>query len=309
MRSYFSHGKVLLCGEYAVLGGVEALALPVKTGQWLKVWEVPTAGNSKIIWQGVDHTGKAWFDCRIDTEIMHVSESTDEEIAKTLVQLLRYIEKNRKEFFLHKTIRIETTAEFDRSWGLGTSSTLVNTLASWTGVDPFELQRTVFGGSGYDVAVAVAGKPLLYWLEGDQPNWEPWHLDAQLTANWFLAFPGNKQNSRSSMAELKPRLDEMKIDPMILQQLNACVNAIKNPRSIPLLEAMLEMYQALLAQYLEIPKAYDDLKIQPIQGGLCKWLGAWGGDMLLVNQKVLSEYSETFASMQVVPWNEMVIGN
>lgn len=307
MQSFFSHGKVLLCGEYAVLAGVEALALPVHLGQGLKVWEVPTQGNSKIIWQSLDLHGKSWFDCRIDSEIMHVHEASDDEIAKTLIHIFREIKTKNPDYFDHKTIRLETNVEFNRAWGLGTSSTLVSLLNRWSGANAFALQQAGFGGSGYDVAVGLTGKPLVYWLENEEPNWEPWKLDSNLTNHWYLAFPGHKMNSRESLKSLKGKLLEMQQDTLFLQQLSACIQTIKHPRSIPLLEAMLEMWQALISQYLGIPKAYDDLGIKPSQGGLCKWLGAWGGDVLLVNEKILSENTSVFDKMDIVKWNDFVI--
>ena len=35
----------MLCGEYAVTVGVEALAIPVVPGQWMYVWEFDSPGG------------------------------------------------------------------------------------------------------------------------------------------------------------------------------------------------------------------------------------------------------------------------
>jgi len=52
MRSYFSPGKIMLCGEYAVTIGVEALAVPSVLGQWMYVWEFDSpAGGDRLIWE------------------------------------------------------------------------------------------------------------------------------------------------------------------------------------------------------------------------------------------------------------------
>ena len=37
MHKFYSHGKLLLTAEYAVLDGAKALALPTKLGQSLEV--------------------------------------------------------------------------------------------------------------------------------------------------------------------------------------------------------------------------------------------------------------------------------
>ena len=297
----------MLAGEYAVLYGVEALALPVKAGQWLHVWEMPAKGVSKMVWQSKEHDGSVWFDCRIDTDIMHVSETTDKGIADTLLQLLYLLKEQKPDLFLHKNIRIETECEFNRSFGLGSSSTLVCNLAKWSGVNAHILQEHAFGGSGYDVAVGNLGRPLVYWRESNQPNWSAWQLPPELTREWYLVFPGQKQNSRESLTGVKSQLDKISTDVALLQQMNACIQAIKSPRSLPMLEAMLEMWQALLSQRLELPRPYDDLGLSPVKGGLCKYLGAWGGDVLLVNLTFLQAHETAFENMELIPWNEFVI--
>lgn len=307
MRTYFSHGKVLLIGEYAVMAGVEALALPVAQGQWMEVWDMPAKGVSRLVWQGKEADGTVWFECRIDTDIMHISESTDEGVAKTLVKLLREVQVHRPDLFSGRTLRIETLCEFNRNHGLGSSSTLVANISKWSGVDAFVLQEAAFGGSGYDVAVGLLGRPLVYWKEGDAACWSKWSLDPGMCESWYLAFPGSKQNSRSSLAGVRDKLEAFKTDTMLLQQMNAVVNAVKQPRSLPLAEAMLEMWQALLHQRLDLPRAWDDLQLEPIQGGLCKWLGAWGGDVLLINQMTLDKYPQAFEGMDIRPWNQTVI--
>jgi hypothetical protein len=307
LKSFFSHGKVLLAGEYAVMCGVEALALPVRAGQWQHVWEMPAKGVSKLVWQSKDADGGVWFECRVDTDIMHVSETTSETYSDTLLRLLFCIKEQKPELFLHKNIRIETECEFNRSFGLGSSSTLVCNLAKWSGVNAHLLQERAFGGSGYDVAVGNLGRPLVYWLENNEPNWSSWQLPPDFTHDWYLAFPGEKQNSRDSLAGVKAQLDKISSDVALLQQMNACIQAIKSPRSLPMLEAMLEMWQALLSQRLDLPRPYETLGLSPVKGGLCKYLGAWGGDVLLINRTFLQANEIAFENMELFSWNEFVV--
>ena len=42
---YYSHGKILLSGEYAVLKGALALAVVTRQGQWLFIEEGPVDGE------------------------------------------------------------------------------------------------------------------------------------------------------------------------------------------------------------------------------------------------------------------------
>jgi hypothetical protein len=297
----------MLCGEYLVTAGLECLALPVKAGQWMHVWETASTGNARIIWQSKDPDGSVWFEARIDADILHIAESTEEETAKTLLHLLREVAAIKPEFFHHKTFRIETECEFPRHWGMGSSSTLVYLVSQWTGVDPFHLQHAVFGGSGYDIAVAQLGKPLQYWLENGAPNWSRWHLDPQLSADWWLIFPGKKQNSRQSLASVADKIQAAVADTMLRGQLDMILRSLHEPKSTMMLEAGLEMWQALISNVLGLPRAYDDLGIAPVKGGLCKWLGAWGGDVLLVNQVFLDANAQTFEDMEKLPFNHFVI--
>ncbi|MDA1182883.1 MAG: hypothetical protein O3B82_04725, partial [Bacteroidetes bacterium] len=91
------------------------------------------------------------------------------------------------------------------------------------------------------------------------------------------------------------------------QQLKHVANAVKMAQEIAMLEAGLEMWQALLSMALGLKTPYQQFEILPIKGGLCKWLGAWGGDMLLVNQTFIHKNAVFLENYTVVSWNEWVI--
>ncbi|HAI79638.1 MAG TPA: 30S ribosomal protein S6, partial [Chryseobacterium sp.] len=57
---------------------------------------------------------------------------------------------------------LKTNLQFPADYGLGSSSTLMNNLADWAGIDAFELNELSLGGSGYDIAVAKAKSAILY---------------------------------------------------------------------------------------------------------------------------------------------------
>ena len=58
MKEYYSNGKLLITGEYLVLDGAKALALPTKYGQYLTV----TSGtNQEIHWTSFDNDNSIWF--------------------------------------------------------------------------------------------------------------------------------------------------------------------------------------------------------------------------------------------------------
>ena len=57
-ESFYSHGKLLLTGEYLVLDGAKGLALPTKLGQWLTV---ENHEDNSILWTSFDENNEVWF--------------------------------------------------------------------------------------------------------------------------------------------------------------------------------------------------------------------------------------------------------
>lgn len=307
MKTYFAPGKVMLCGEYAVMSGVPALAFPSYKGQWMRVWDANFEGNGILNWESKDLHGEKWFECKIDTTQMKVISSNNEDVSGVLLSLLKVIESKSPAFFNGKYCRIETNTEFSVNSGLGTSSSLIVLLSKWTGVNAFELQKEVFGGSGYDVACALLARPVRFWLEDNEPCWDSYVLNSELTKDWFVVFPGKKRNSREALTEVKEKLSALASDALMLMQLKQIAAMISHANNTHMLEAGLEMWQAILSSYLELPKAYDYLGLKPVKGGLCKWLGAWGGDMILMNKTMLNEYSADLNEFEICSWNELVI--
>ena len=59
MQTFYSHGKLLISAEYAVLDGALALALPTKFGQSLTVESTP---EDTILWKSISNKGAVWFE-------------------------------------------------------------------------------------------------------------------------------------------------------------------------------------------------------------------------------------------------------
>ena len=91
MQTFYSHGKLLLSAEYAVLDGALALALPTKFGQSL---EIETTPNQKIVWKSITNKGIVWFEteCIVDTSLK-ISSKDSSDIALRLVQILEAIQR------------------------------------------------------------------------------------------------------------------------------------------------------------------------------------------------------------------------
>jgi len=302
----------MLCGEYAVTIGVEALAIPVVPGQWMHVWEFDSpGGGDRLIWEAKEKNGNTWLNesFSLPLEVMDAADeknsSERDRDRKLLHSMISLVEASF--WKAGKSYRIETQLEFERSSGLGSSSTMVANFARYAGLDAQKVQQNVFGGSGYDVAVAELGKGLVFWKNGEDSNWDAWKLSPELTSKWKIVFLGEKQNSRSALDDVKGKLIEIQKDDFLMHQLQQVCAAVKLASQVPMLEAGLEMWQAILAMSLGLETPYQYFKFQPTKGGLCKWLGAWGGDMLLINEIFAESEQEALKKFQTVAWNEIVV--
>lgn len=301
----------MLCGEYVVIIGVEALALPVSLGQWMYVWEFDSpGGGDRLIWEAKEKDGSTWLNesFALPLEAMEAEAEKSSERDRSREVLHSMLSMVAEGFWkTGKSYRIETQLEFDRSSGLGSSSTMVANFARFAGLDAQKVQQKVLGGSGYDVAVAELGKGLVFWKNAEVANWDAWKLSADLTSKWKIVFLGKKQNSRNALADVKGKLMEIEKDDFLMHQLQQVCAAVKMAKQVPMLEAGLEMWQAILAMSLGLETPYQHFKFQPSKGGLCKWLGAWGGDMLLINDVFEESEREALKKYKIVDWNQLVL--
>ena len=312
MQSFYAPGKILLNGEYTVLVGFEGMALPVKCGQWLDSWifNTPQNGTDTLYYQAIDESGNVWFKMNVSIdELLPSSDISieDKPIADLFLKLLLMVSDDF--FEKGKSIRLETRLEFNRDSGLGSSSTFLVIMSQFFGLSAQKLQTQLFGGSGYDVAISQVQKPLIFWKNEQGVNFRPWKLSQSLTQQWQIVFWGQKVNSRNSSAAVKESLDRISSDPAYKLQLEKILSLTRDAQDIPTLETSLEMMQMFLSQLLDLETPYQALSIKPVSQGLCKWLGAWGGDMLLVNNKILQEYPAVFKNKIIVQWNDWVIPN
>ena len=151
-QTFYSHGKLLITGEYLVLDGAKALAMPCKFGQHLKV---SPSSNQSSRWLSYTQQNEVWLDIEFDL-LSITKQKTKSDIETRLFQILYEAFQLNPEVFT-QNYRFETNLEFPRDWGLGTSSTLIANIAKWANVNPYELLAKTFGGSGYDVACAESG--------------------------------------------------------------------------------------------------------------------------------------------------------
>ncbi len=301
MQTFYSHGKLLLSAEYAVLDGALALALPTKFGQSLTVESTP---KNTILWKSISCEGSIWFEAEfiLDTALKISSENTS-AIAVRLVQILNALQQlNPSLFEAQKGYELTSTLEFPENWGLGSSSTLINNLAQWAQVDAFELLELTFGGSGFDIACAQHDSGILYQLKSGKPTLKPVVFSPPFLDALFFVHRNQKQNSRDGIAAYKTRTAHKTLD---FTALNTLTLELLNCSDLKTFEALLEQHEGFISKLIQQPPLKD---VFPDYEGAIKSLGAWGGDFFLAtgNTKTMA-YFKSKGYSTIVPFSEMIL--
>lgn len=301
-KTFYSNGKLLLTGEYAVLDGAKALALPTKFGQYLRI---SPGKNQTIIWKSYDADGTTWFE-----DIIHFSDIKDKNhfdsaqgIKNTLIEILHQAYIQNSDFINNaEGYNIITELTFPRFWGLGTSSTLINNIAQWLEIDAFELLRKSFGGSGYDIACAQNDSPILYHLENEIPIIETISFNPSFTKNLYFVYLNQKQNSREAIQayyKKQPQIEK------IIEKINAISNIVINSNNVITFSEALNLHEIIMSHVLEMQTVKE--AFFPDFAGTIKSLGAWGGDFILaVSEENPTPYFTTRGYEIVVPYKDMI---
>lgn len=301
-----AHGKLLLTGEYGVLNGALALALPVRYGQRLEVG--PLESPAILRWMSRDRQGAVWFEAEYSLIDLAIVRTAHRKTAEVLQQILAACRRQNPAFLNGEYgVLARTHTEFPRDWGLGTSSTLIAALARWAGVDPYAVLFDTLGGSGYDIACAYAGGPILYRLtDGRAPSVQPVHFEPAFAAHLFFVFLGKKQNSREGIRHYRERAAAGTGLPEALSQ---CTRQCLEAQTLDGFARVLLEHERLIAQALGLPRAQE--RFFPDFPGVVKSLGAWGGDFVLaVAQEKPEQISAYFGKKgfsTCIPYRELVL--
>ena len=301
----YGHGKLLLTGEYAVLDGAKALAVPTRLGQ--RFTALGTADRG-LRWTALDHFGGSWFDARFSS----LASSTGDPVGQRILQLLRAADDLRAGCTapLFAGTAVRTQLEFDRAWGLGSSSTLVHCLAEYLRVDPYQLLDATFGGSGYDIACAGAAGAVVYVRNtGDPepdvrpaPHWPPpWARDT------FFIYRNRKQNSREGIRRYRKQVAGK--DQELLRQVSALTERLLS-QPLPLRTAaqILRQHERVIGGAIATEPVQESLF--PDFRGAVKSLGAWGGDFMWALPEPGVDtvaYFNARGYRVVIPYDEMVL--
>jgi len=307
------NGKLLLTGEYAVLDGAVALAVPTRFGQDFHIEYLENSEN--LFWSALDHTGKPWFEAQFNLESSRVLQTSDKDLAQALLKVLIAAAGLNPDFIsMSFGARIESRLDFPRQWGLGSSSTLIAAVAQWSKTDPFSLSRMSFGGSGYDVAAANMTQPFTYKIDPKTPQINPVHLNWPFQDQLYFIYRNQKQNSRESIAHYRNK----SISTGLVQDISVLTHAMIQARDATEFAALMQQHEQLMAETLDLPPIKEELfKDFP---GAIKSLGGWGGDFIMALYREVADESDPAQQAQkayeyfsqkgfqtVIPYREMIL--
>jgi mevalonate kinase len=301
MTTFSAHGKLLITGEYFVLDGAIALALPTKLGQRLSVEH--QQGSKGLHWTSLDLAGKPWLEGVWSPDELAWKSINEPEKAAFLSQLLCFAQRELSIDL--EGFRVQTQLEFPQEWGLGSSSTLLALLAQWWHCDPHELLRNSFGGSGYDIACATAASPILYQLVDAQPKVET-AIQMPFTDKLYFVYLGKKQDSREGI-KMYRKLGEDRFQ--WIPEISDITRKLLRCEDFDELEYLLMLHETIVSRALGLEKVRD-LYFSDFPGAV-KSLGAWGGDFVLATADEAPEdvrqYFKDKGFDVVIPYREMAL--
>ena len=301
-KTFYSNGKLLITGEYLVLDGAKALALPTKFGQYLTV---SSGKNKEIHWTSFDYDKSIWFQEIISySELINYKKAENQSVKSTLIEIIHEAFLLNPEFLnSSEGYTISTQLTFPKFWGLGTSSTLINNIAQWLGINAFELLKNSFGGSGYDIACAQNDAPILYQIVEGKPKVETINYNPDFSDNLYFVYLNQKQSSKTAIAAYYKKQYNLS---SILPEINKITFEISEATTLEKFQELLQMHEILMSEVLEVPTVKNSLFSD--FNGTVKSLGAWGGDfVLVVSKENPTAYFKSKGFETIIAYNDMIL--
>lgn len=296
---------MLITGEYLVIKGALALAVPVRLGQDLKITKTGNQSNL-LIWKTYVKS-ELWMEAVFDISNLAIISTDRPSNATYILQLLKAgMQMGSSVFSTSETYLVESFLEFPLEWGLGSSSSLISNLAWWMDIDAFELLRFVSNGSGYDVACARSQSPILYRIVNGQPEISEIIYTPPFSNNIYFIYLGKKQDTAKIINQNLHFLHEKDKEIQIISELT---------KSIYKTDSLKEFNQIIIDHENLIGKVIRQTPVKkeffPDFGGEMKSLGAWGGDFIMATwEKSENELFNYFNGKNlniIFRWDDLVL--
>lgn len=294
----------MLTGEYFVLFGAKALAMPVKYGQSLEIEEIDDEPGLMFI---THLCGKPWFGANFDSRTFEILNTDDCTKACYLQELLlasrvlnpKFLRKPRK-------LLVVANINFDINWGMGSSSSLISNIAWWAKIDPYELNRMISQGSGYDIACARSSRALLYSLTSHVPTVEHVTFKPDFASQIWFVFLEKKEATEANLLISKEKMDPTRAQLKEISNISVEFTKVANVSEI---QALMRRHEETIANALQ-KEPVQNLLFEDFKGTI-KSLGAWGGDFCMAvseeNDAYVRQYFEQKGYKTVLNFKDVII--
>ncbi|MBI9042376.1 GYDIA family GHMP kinase [Lutibacter sp.] len=309
MKEFYSNGKLLLTGEYFVLDGAKSLAVPTTCGQDLLI---EPRNQPELIWKSFTNTGECWLEASFELPKLRLTSATYDDnqdggkgsLAENLFEIFLQIRQLNPSFLnSEQGFLVKTNLTFPKNWGLGTSSTLINNLANWAKVNPYQLLEKTFGGSGYDIACAQNNTPILYTRKGIEPIVEKVDFNLIFNEQLYFVYLNKKQNSREGIKRFKELRGNLTSE---IEQISQLTNAFVACENLIDFEKLLIEHEQIVSKTLQL-KTVQEIYFSDYFGQT-KSLGAWGGDFILATGSQDSlKYFNQKGFHTVIPYQDLIL--
>lgn len=290
----------MLTSEYFALDGALVLAVPTKPGQEF-FFEENEDGKSVVFWEAFLQE-KPWLQIEIDYKKWELISTNNQESAEFIVRILKIIQNLSNEKLQKDTSYIlKTNLQFPANYGLGSSSTLMNNLAEWSGINPYELNSFSLGGSGYDVAVAHERSAVLFEKSDKKNIIKKVEYKPPFSDELIFIHLNQKQDSREGIRLYNSKEKSVEL----ISEFTELTEAIFRTKKLEIFSELMTIHEHKLSEFLQLAtvkyKYFSDCPV------FIKSLGAWGGDFVMTRR--FPNYQRYFLGKgfsTIFKWDELI---
>ena len=299
MLKFYSPGKLLITAEYLVLDGAKAFALPTQKGQHMQVTPIEAP---VLKWKSYTHTQEVWMDVILSVDTFECLETnrTPLPLIKKLQSILKCV-RSLQPIFCCTGFEVQTNLDFDRSWGLGSSSTFINNVAQWAQLNPYKLLDKTFGGSGYDIAVAAAKQAIFFIRNKYTPLVESLSYDPSFFDQLYFVHLNEKQDSQEEVAAYHKRT---KPSNKQIESIDKLTSLLVKASTLTRFNELIVAHEKIVGSLLQQTPIKE--RLFPDYNGAVKSLGAWGGDFILATGDSCPTYFKEKGYATVIRYDEMI---
>ncbi|KQS95280.1 GYDIA family GHMP kinase, partial [Chryseobacterium sp. Leaf394] len=256
--------------------------------------------KSLIFWEAY-HQNKLWLKAVINYKDWQILETNITSSAEFILKTLKNVQSlSEIKFKGTDSYNLKTNLQFPADYGLGSSSTLMNNLAEWSDIDPFNLNTISLGGSGYDIAVAKAKSAVLFQNK-PQIHFEKIDFSPEFKNELIFIHLNQKQDSRAAIDLYRSKI---KSQNLVDEFSNLTKNILLCDELDNFSELMM-IHEQRISDFIGIPTVksifFEDC------AKFVKSLGAWGGDFVMSAK--FDGYKDYFwgrGFTTIFEWNDLI---